>query len=490
MLRRLATTGLFLAAACQSAPPSAAPADASAARIDRVVSGLRPGLRITGEPSIRWTLAERMAHYKVPGLSLAVIDSGKIVWARGFGVTETGGPDSVTTETLFQAGSISKPTFAVGLMRLVQDGKLDLDENVNHLLVSWKVPENRFTAKEKVTLRRILSHNAGLTVHGFPGYEAGTPVPTVVQVLNGEKPANTPPVRVDTFPGAISRYSGGGTTIAMLVVTDVTKEPFPKFMQETVLGPAGMTHSTYEQPLPAAWAPNAATGTYQDGSSVKGRFHIYPEMSAAGLWTTATDLAKLAVELQHTYAGQSNQVIDQATFKQMLTVQKAPFGIGYALNDSGPNLSFEHNGADEGFQALFIAYAERGQGFFAMANSDNGLALIDEIVGSVAEEYGWPTHHGREKTAIAIDSARLTGLAGDYAMKQGKQSATGTVTVEGGKVFFGIPDWSVAKDELLADTDSTFFARSNGTPVTFVRNPKGEVTGIMVAGSISGAKAK
>lgn len=235
-----------------------------------MVNGLRPSITITGEGPVRWTLADRMAHHKVPGLSVAVIDSGRIVWARGFGVKEAGGTDSVTTETLFQAGSISKPTFAVGLMRLVQDGRLSLDEDVNVKLTSWKVPENRFTATEKVTLRRLLSHNAGLTVHGFPGYEAGTPVPTVVQVLDGIKPANTAAVRVDTFPGAISRYSGGGTTVAMLVTTDVTQKSFPALMKELILGPAGMRHSTYDNPLPDTLAAGAATGTYSDGKLVKG----------------------------------------------------------------------------------------------------------------------------------------------------------------------------------------------------------------------------
>ncbi len=292
----LATSALFAACAAQHAPtPTVDP------RVDRVIHGLRPGIAIQGQPPVRWTLAERMQHYHVPGVSIAVIDSGRIAWVQGFGVKTAGGADSVTPTTIFQAGSISKPTFALGVMRLVQNGTLNLDEDVNAKLVSWHVPNNRFTDTAKVTLRRILSHGAGLTVHGFPGYEAGARIPTVPQILDGLPPANTKPVRVDTFPGTISRYSGGGTTIAMLLVTDIVHEPFPTFMHDSVLGPAGMTHSTYEQPLPAALAPDAATGHDGNGVAIPGKYHTYPEMSAAGLWTTPSDLATLGIALQHTY---------------------------------------------------------------------------------------------------------------------------------------------------------------------------------------------
>ena len=237
-------------AACAHATPAVV--DSTAARVARVTSSIATSaVVVEGRPTEVATLAERMGHYHVPGVSVAVVDGGRIAWARGFGVKQAGTRDSVTATTLFQAASISKPVAATATMRLVQQGKLDLDADVDRYLVSWKLPESRFTASEKVTLRRIVSHSAGLTVHGFPGYAAGAPVPSVVQVLAGTKPvANTPPVVVDTFPGAIGRYSGGGVTIEQLVLTDVTGRPFPELMRDLVLRPAGMTHSTYEQPLP------------------------------------------------------------------------------------------------------------------------------------------------------------------------------------------------------------------------------------------------
>ncbi len=186
------------------------------------------------------TLQQLMDAFKVPGLSVAVIDNYKIVWAKGFGVTAPGGQAPVTSRTLFQAGSISKPVAAAGALWLVERGKLSLDEDVNQKLKTWKVPENEFTATQKVTLRRLMSHSGGLTVHGFPGYAVGEPVPTLVEIFNGEKPANTPAIRVDFIPGTKMRYSGGGVTIEQQLVMDVTGQPFPQFMRETVLDQAGM----------------------------------------------------------------------------------------------------------------------------------------------------------------------------------------------------------------------------------------------------------
>jgi CubicO group peptidase (beta-lactamase class C family) len=177
---------------------------------------LRPAVKLADRPDIAFDLADRMKRYRVPGVSIAVIDGWRIVMAKGYGVTEFGGTTTVDTATLFQAGSISKPVFASGVMRLVQEGKLALDQDVNQRLTSWRVPDSRFTEHEKVTLRRLLSHTAGLTVWGFPGYAHDQPVPTVPQVLDGEKPANTAAVRNDTTPGARWLYSGGGVGLARI----------------------------------------------------------------------------------------------------------------------------------------------------------------------------------------------------------------------------------------------------------------------------------
>jgi len=296
----------------------------------------------------------------------------------------------VTTSTLFQAGSVSKSVAALGALRLVEHNRLSLDADVNTKLQTWKVPENEFTKEKKVTLRGILSHSAGLTVHGFPGYAVGKPVPTLVQVLNGEAPANTSAIRADIIPGSKLRYSGGGYTVMQQMIIDVTGKPFPQFMQEAVLKPLGMTNSTYEQPLSEELAATTASGYYPKGKAVKGRWHIYPEMAAAGLWTTASDLARFAISIQHSLGGGSNSGISQSMTRQMLTSQKDNDGLGVFLSGDGRGLRFSHGGRDEGFDATMTAFAETGQGAVIMINANDDSGSVSRIVEAIAREYHWP----------------------------------------------------------------------------------------------------
>lgn len=328
----------------------------------------------------------------IAGLSLAVIKDSTIVKAAAYGVVDKETKVPVTTNTLFQAGSISKPVSTLGVLHLVEEKKISLDENVNDKLRSWKVPENEFTKDQKVTLRRILSHNAGLTVHGFPGYNVLLARPTLVQMLNGEKPANTPPIRVDIVPGSKVRYSGGGFTVMQQLVIDVTGEPFPRFLHDTVLVPLGMTNSTFEQPPPNSMATNTAHGYFPNGTPVKSWWHVYPEIAAAGLWTAPTDLARYAIVVQQSFAGVTNPVISQKLTREMLTPQKENVGLGLMLERSGKNLRFKHGGRDEGFDALVVAYAEQGFGAVLMINSNDNTGALERIVAFIAREYGWPEY--------------------------------------------------------------------------------------------------
>ncbi|MGH9801088.1 MAG: serine hydrolase domain-containing protein, partial [Blastocatellia bacterium] len=369
-------------AAIQSKP-------ALAERIARVESGLTPAV-IIKDRTVPMTLADRMKHYKVPGVSIAVINDGKIEWAKAYGLTEAGGSSPVTAETMFQAASISKPVAAMGMLALVEKGLLTLDEDVNVKLKSWKVPENDLTKDQKVTLRRLASHSAGLTVHGFRGYADGEAVPTIVQVLDGQRPANSAAVRVDLLPGSKWRYSGGGITVMQLLMTEVTGKQFPVLMRELVLDKIGMKNSTYEQPLPADKAMKAAIGHRALGAAIKGKFHTYPEMAAAGLWTTPTDLAKFAIEIQKSKAGKSNKVLSQAMIARMLTKQSEDYGLGIGLGGEGNKASFSHGGSNEGFKCNLFAYSETGQGAVVMTNGDLGGQLASEISRSIAVEYGWP----------------------------------------------------------------------------------------------------
>jgi CubicO group peptidase (beta-lactamase class C family) len=370
-----------------------------AARLSRTESQI-PAVEIDGEPPIALTIQQWMDIFKIPGLSVAVFDRNEMVWAKTYGVKQAGGSDPVTLDTRFQAASISKPVTAMAALHFVEAGKWTLDEDINESLLSWKVPDSEFTKVQKVTLRRLLSHTAGTTIHGFAGYEVNQPMPTILQVLDGKAPANSGPVRVDLVPGTKERYSGGGTTIVQLMMVDQLKKPFPQIMMETVLAPLGLQHSTYEQPLPPSRVPMAATGTYENGTSVRGGWYVHPEMAAAGLWTTASDLARIGLEVAKAYAGMSTRVLSQAMTKQMLTEQMPRVGLGYGL---GPGKSqFRHNGANQGFRANLIAFADTGSGIVVMTNSDSGSMIFNPIAASVAKEYNWTSFIAPAQSPSAI----------------------------------------------------------------------------------------
>jgi len=275
--------------ACAGAP--AVDAAETNARIARIENDIITIDAAGADSGIAQSLLSRMASLKVPGLSVAVFDSGRIVWARGYGVVDQNTVAVVDTATLFQAASISKPVTSVGMFRLVEQGRLSLDENVNARLQSWAVPESRFTRIEKITPRRIVTHMSGLNVHGFLGYRSDDTLPTLQQVLNGEPPANSPPVRVDTIPGAREVYSGGGFVVLQLLMEEVSGQSFSALLADLVLTPAGMGHSTFAQPLPNELVGRAATGHDETGAPIAGRYHVHPELAAAGLWATPSDLA-------------------------------------------------------------------------------------------------------------------------------------------------------------------------------------------------------
>ncbi|HSK10221.1 MAG TPA: serine hydrolase [Vicinamibacterales bacterium] len=447
-------------------------------RIARIEGRLLPGIVVKGRPEGGRTIAERMRFHHTPGVSVAVLNDGAIEWARGYGVLEAGAPGRVTSRTRFQAASISKPVAAMAALRLVQGGRLSLDEDINVRLTSWKVPDNDFTRTEKVTLRRILSHSAGLTVHGFPGYRSTAALPSLAQVLEGVKPANTAPIRVDVLPGSAWRYSGGGYTVLQQALVDVAGRAFPELMRDTVLRPLRMDDSTYEQPLPAALRAGAASAHDVDGKPIPGGFHTYPEMAAAGLWTTPTDLAKFAIGVRQALAGQSG-LLSAATAKEMLSLQKGSYGLGLALNGSGGEARFGHGGSNAGYQCQLVAYAGTGQGAVVMTNGDAGGRLGAEILRTIASEYGWPGYPGpREKAVASIDPSVLQAYAGRYEMRPGRVI---TLTASGGTLF--LTD-GAQKMELLPESATRFFELTEESEVEFLKGPDGTVSGALINGRI------
>lgn len=434
------------------------------ARIARVESGLRPGVAIAGAAPVRYSLADRMKQLHVPAVSIAVVNEGRIEWARAWGVMAAGESKSTTPDTLFQAASISKPVAAMAVLRLVQEGKLSLDEDVNARLKTWKLPENDFTKTEKVTLRRILSHTAGLTVSGFPGYDTGADLPSLPQILDGTKPANTSAVRVTAIPGSAWRYSGGGYVLAQLLVTGVVNMPFPEFMNRTVLAPLGMSHSTYRQPLPDSRRAEAAAGHDGNGEMVKGRWHVYPEMAPAGLWTTPSDLARVILAVQH-----PGKVLTPETTSWMTTEIKNRYALGFGAQGKGDDLAFSHGGANEGFRCALFGYVKRGQGAVVMTNSDEGGQIAGEVLRSIAAEYGWPDYKQVEKKVAPVGAEVLRRYEGEYQFAGGPPA---TVVVFNGKLVVTPPGGSAI--DLLASSETEFFSPEGRMPdLHFVKTPDG-----------------
>jgi CubicO group peptidase (beta-lactamase class C family) len=440
-------------------------------RIQRVENGLLPATVLRGEPPLRMKLAERMAFYRTPGVSVAVINGGQLEWSRGYGFVKVDGQQGVTTGTQFQAASISKTLTAIAVLQLVERGKLRLDDDVNKHLITWKVPESEFTKTERPTVRRVLSHTAGFTVSGFLGYQAGQPIPSLLQILNGEPPANSAPIRVDIVPGTKFRYSGGGYIVLQQLLTDVSQTPFAQLMQP-ILKRAGMTHSSFASP-PANG--DVASGHLPNGKQIDGGWYRYPELAAASLWTTPTDLARLVIELQQAATEKSRRLLSPSSVNTMMTPQIENIGLGLIIDGNGANRRFSFSGSNVGYKAIMVGYVNSGQGAVVMTNSENGAALAMEILRAIAAEYGWPDYHPRERVVTQIDTGVYSDYVGEYELAPG---AIITIIQAGNKLISKGPGQPTA--ELLPESPTTFFLREVDASFTFVKDESGRVVQLTV----------
>jgi CubicO group peptidase (beta-lactamase class C family) len=388
--------------------------------ISRVETGLLPAVIVAGKPNPPLTIAEQMGRYNVPAVGIAVIEGGEIKWTRSYG-EQTPGSAPATERTLFQAASISKPLAAAAALRLVYEKKVALDEPVNKYLSSWKVPDSEFAPGNSVTLRRLLSHSAGLSVSGFDGYVPGKPSPSVRQVLDGEAPANSQPVRITQAPGKW-RYSGGGYTVVQQLIEDVTKRPFGEALQSSILTPLGLTASSFEQPLSRDREPLAAIAHNAKGEALEGRWHVYPELAAAGLWSTPRDLARFGLWVMQGIAGERASALQKFVARGLVEPQPGldrgngeRAGLGLSMRGEGRSLEFRHDGQNAGYFSILVAFPETGQGAVIMTNGDRGWPLVQEILRSIAAEYRWPARFVELVTPVRVERAKMEALAGSYS---------------------------------------------------------------------------
>jgi CubicO group peptidase (beta-lactamase class C family) len=449
-------------------------------RIARAMDDIRLETAFEGRLGPPHALAERMAFCHTPGIGLALVERFELAWAGGFGLREAGGDEPVTSGTLFQAASISKPLLALAVMCLVQDGVLELDRDVNDYLTSWRVPANK-DWQPRLTLRQLLSHTAGVTVHGFPGYTTAEPLPDLMQVLEGDPHANTPRIEVNILPGLTYRYSGGGSLIAQQVLIDRLGRPFPQIVRERVLEPLGMASSTFDQPLPAAWAPRAAAGHPYKGICLPGRYHIYPELAAAGLWTTPSDLARVGIELMQAASGRPSALFNRDMAQAMLQPQHPGPGegyqpaIGFFIEGEGQAQCFYHSGWNEGFVAHAQFFPSTGQGMVLMLNSNEGNDLMFDIGRALHREFCWPGALPAEKAAVEVEDAAR--FAGSYVTQAGMVFG---VSVQGGALRVEVPGQPPLP--LYAGSRSPaaneFFSRAMNITLVFRQDEFGAITGL------------
>ncbi|UVW28086.1 serine hydrolase [Massilia sp. H6] len=394
------------------AAATTSPQDAQA--IARIERSLPSALAIAGQTIATRTLAAEMQRLHVPGVSVAVIKDGKIAWAKGYGVTQAGGAP-VTPQTLFQAASISKPVTALAVLRMAEAGQLALDADINTILTGWKLPTG--AATRPVSLRQLLSHTAGTTVSGFRGYAAGAQVPTLLQLLEGQAPANSGPVRIEAAPGEAWNYSGGGYSVVQQAMIDRAGQPFDTLMHATVFKPLGMTDSSFAQPLSSASLARAALPHDASGALIAGGPHTHPELAAAGMWTTPSDLARFALALQRGMADAgADGALSPAMTRTMLRPVMNNYALGLEIDGKASQQAFGHGGRNVGYHNSLYAYVQRGDGVVVMTNGDGARELVQGLIRAIAAEYRWPSYQTVQRKAIALPGATRARLAGRYGI--------------------------------------------------------------------------
>lgn len=444
-------------------------------RMRSVESGLLKAAVFKDTEPERMKLEERMQYYNVPGVSIAVIYKNRIDWAKSYGIKEAGQPEPVTTDSLFQAAALSQPVAALAALHFVDKGQLSLDSDVNSHLSSWKLPDNKMTRAKKVSLRDLLSHSAGLMPYEYKGYPQSETLPTLSQILDGQKSADSPAARIYALPGSQYAYSELGYALLQRLLIDLGERPFPQIMNETVFQPLEMENSTFESPLPAELKDSTVTGHRREGESVDGKWYLYPEKAAAGLWATPTDLALFIIEVIQAALGESQKIVSPGLVQEMLTPQIDIQGLGFLIEDVSDNLFFHLRGNNKGYSCFMVGYPVRGEGAVVMTNSDNGAYLVDEILRGISAAYEWPHFQAEEKTLYRLDPSVYAQYVGKYEI-----NPEYVLDVVHEDYYLVITPSGQVPTRFYAQGFSVFFSTDPYTVIRFEKDDEGRVTGLIL----------
>ncbi len=454
-------------------------------------AGVLPVNPVEGE-DVRWTVEERLAHYNCPGVAVCAFRDNKIVEAAGFGVTTPGGP-AVESETIFAGASISKPLTAVLALQLVDQGRVDLDRPINEYLRSWKLPENDFTRRVPVTLRHLLSHRAGTTVHGFGAYPHDRPAPTLLDVLTGSEPSPTPAVEVDKLPGESVRYSGGGTSIVQLLLEEMNGTDFASLAREKIFEPLGMSRTTFDQPLPEVLRPLAAKGHHVDGRVVNGAYTFTPQLAAGGVYTSGPDYARFMIECRNAWLGRGNVLLSQRTARQMMENQGGgQFGLGWEIFGSGAGKRFAHGGSNEGYQCNTTCNLEQGWGGVVLTNCLSGLMLYYELMNGLAQAFDWQGYMRAPRRIVPIIGDAMQRYVGRYRIVSGIDAPHVDIWVEDGKLHSHIEGLILPPRPIYMDESGRFFTQQVPSETAVEYGPDGRAQTLIsyAAGDIEFLRAE
>ena len=418
-----------LCVACsQSTEPLEAPSPPEPSGQEQVESFLQPSIVIKGDDYSNWSLDERRAFYGVPSASVAIAKDGEIEWAAGYG-------DGIDADTLFQAASLSKAVAAAGIATLAAEKGVGLDDDLTPLMTSLDLEAMNGSGKP-ITLRALLSHTNGATVSGFPGYPRSGPVPTNLELIQGSEITNTDPVIFNPIEDGVRKYSGGGYQVAQAWAEEASGEDFAQLMDRLVLQPIGMTSSTFAQPLPDEMATgNVAEAFTGDAEMVEGGWHVYPEQSAAGLWTTPSDYARFMLALMGAAAGDATLGLDPAIAKEMTIAVAENYGLGMGLQrPQGDERRWMHSGSNRGYRCTAMGFPDRGDVIVVMTNHPRGFPLLGEINRAGNRTYDWPRTPPMEIERFVMSDAELAGFSGAYA-REGDTDILFDVSVNGRDLF-------------------------------------------------------
>lgn len=454
-------------------------------RRDAVASHLQPIVRIADDPN-RWSIDERLSRYGCPGVAIAVLSDGAIDWVDGFGSRTVGAvSEPIGPDTVFLVASCSKPVTATLVAQHADAGLIDLDTDVNVYLRRWKVPENDFTRETPVTLRRILSHTAGLTVNGWGVVVQNEPLPDAFDLLEGRPPSAMPAVRVDKAYDGTSRYSGGGYLVAQLVLEDVTGTDFVELAERGIFGPLGMDRATFARPLPASFLDavhhDIASGHRDDGTPFPGGWAVPAETAAGGLCCSARDYATFLLGVRNAFVGRPGSILSQSMAREMATIEgNGAFGLGFRVVHDGPRLRLNHGGSNDGYQTETNLFPETGEGAVVFTNSTSGIFLFREVFNSIAEVYEWPDFGPAPKQLVQLDEVARQKYVGTYRIVAGIEMPFLRVWSEGGRLWNEVPGLRFGVQEVFVDTEGVLFNQTGPFESRPSFGPNGRVAELVV----------